>query len=83
MTAFTRRYSARIAAFICTLRGHEWSRWRTINGGTITVTGGPPLGTMAAHGERKCKRCGLIEFGAAPKKRKPNAADTLQGAKHG
>ncbi len=93
MSTFVQRFAARVAAWICTAKGHDFTRWKTVHGagprvidpspvpslviGKVTPHDGARL--MANYGKRKCKRCGSVEIGAAPKKRKPHAADTVQG----
>ncbi len=69
-------FATLIAAGICRIRGHDFGRWAT------KKTTGPVSNLPYAqptYGERKCKRCGKTEVGAAPKKRRPHNADTKSG----
>lgn len=69
MSAFVRRYSQRIAAFICTIRGHSWQRWS--------------YNRVAQTRTHKCRRCERTEtepfkpLTPLARKRNANSADTI------
>lgn len=74
-----------LARLVCSWRGHDWSRWATkqTDPEVVAVSRFLPnhMQTTAPYGERKCRRCGKTEIGAAPKPRKkrpPNFSDTVQ-----
>lgn len=66
--------SPNLRLLVCIIRGHDWSRWATRKAPDTTN-----------WGERRCRRCGNSQLGAAPKprtaytqkNRAANAADTV------